>query len=88
MRELGDRKRAEFARRMLGTKLRVLLEERSDGRLSGYSRNYVRVSTDGPEELINFEVEVEASVVQGAAVVGQIIRTFDSPGGVTTGYPA
>jgi threonylcarbamoyladenosine tRNA methylthiotransferase MtaB len=88
MRDLGERKRAEFARRMLGTKLRVLLEERSEGRLTGYSRNYVRVLTDGPDELTNFEVEVEASVVQGAAVVGQIIRTFDSPGGATTGYPA
>jgi threonylcarbamoyladenosine tRNA methylthiotransferase MtaB len=88
MRDLGERKRAEFARRMLGTKLRVLLEERSEGRLTGYSRNYVRVLTDGPDELTNFEVEVEASVVQGAAVVGQIIRTFDSPRGATTGYPA
>ncbi len=68
-----------FAQRMLGTKLQVLLEERSEGRLTGYSRNYVRVMTDGPAELTNFEVEVEASVVQGAAVVGQIIRTFDSP---------
>jgi threonylcarbamoyladenosine tRNA methylthiotransferase MtaB len=88
MRDLGDRKRAEFARRMIGTKLRVLLEERSEGRLTGYSRNYVRVLTDGPEELTNFEVEVEASVVQGAAVVGQITRTFDSPRGAATGYPA
>jgi threonylcarbamoyladenosine tRNA methylthiotransferase MtaB len=88
MRDLGERKRAEFARLMLGTKLKVLLEERSEGRLTGYSRNYVRVLTDGPDELTNFEVEVEASVVQGAAVVGQITRTFDSPGGATTGYPA
>jgi threonylcarbamoyladenosine tRNA methylthiotransferase MtaB len=87
MRDLGDRKRIEFARRMLGTKLRVLLEERSEGRLTGYSRNYVRVLTDGPEELTNFEVEVEASVVQGATVVGQITRTFDSPRGAA-GYPA
>jgi threonylcarbamoyladenosine tRNA methylthiotransferase MtaB len=88
MRDLGDHKRTEFARRMLGTKLRVLLEERTEGRLTGYSRNYVRVLTDGPEELTNFEVEVEASVVQGAAVVGEITRTFDSPGGASTGYPA
>jgi threonylcarbamoyladenosine tRNA methylthiotransferase MtaB len=88
MRGLGDRKRAEFAGRMLGTKLRVLLEERSGGRLTGYSRNYVRVLTDGPEALTNVEVEVEASVVQGAAVVGQITRTFDSSSGAAAGYPA
>jgi threonylcarbamoyladenosine tRNA methylthiotransferase MtaB len=88
MRALGDQKRADFARRMIGTKLRVLLEECSEGRLTGYSRNYVRVLTDGPEELTNFEVEVEASVVQGAAVVGQIIRTFDSARDDTAGYSA
>jgi len=88
MRELGERKRSEFAARMLGTKLRVLLEERTEGRLTGYSRNYVRVLTDGPDELTNFEVEVKASVVQGAAVAGQITRTFDSPRGATTGYTA
>jgi len=79
MRDLGERKRAEFARRLLGRKLRVLIEERSAGRLTGYSRNYVRVMIDWPEELINSEVEVEASLVQGAAVVGQITRTFESP---------
>jgi threonylcarbamoyladenosine tRNA methylthiotransferase MtaB len=79
MRELGDRKRAEFAQRMIGKKLKVLLEEKSEGRLTGYSRNYVRVMTDGSEDLTNFEVEVEASLVQGASVVGQITRIFDSP---------
>ncbi len=79
MRELGERKRVEFARSLLGTKLRVLLEERSAGRLTGYSRNYVRVMIEGPDDLINSEVEVEASLVQGAAVVGQITRTFESP---------
>jgi len=87
MRELGERKRAEFARRLQGTKLRVLLEERSAGRLTGYSRNYVRVMTEGPEDLINSEVEVEASLVEGAAVVGQITRTFESPR-AAAGFPA
>jgi threonylcarbamoyladenosine tRNA methylthiotransferase MtaB len=88
MRDLGEHKRVEFAHRMLGTRLRVLLEERSEGRLTGYSRNYVRVITDGPEELTNFEVEVEASFVQGAAVVGQITQTCDSPRTATTGDSA
>ena len=89
MRNLGEHKRMAFARSMLGAKLRVLLEERTDaGQLTGYSRNYVRVLTDGPTELTNFEVEVKASVVQGAAVVGQIIRTFEAPRGAATGYSA
>jgi threonylcarbamoyladenosine tRNA methylthiotransferase MtaB len=75
MRELGERKRLEFARRFVGTKLKVLLEERGpDGKLRGYSRNYVRVSTQGPHELTNREVEVEASTVEGIRLVGEIVR--------------
>lgn len=74
MRELGERKRAEFARGLLGTELKVLLEERGPrGRLCGYSRNYVRVATQGPDELINREVVVEASTVEGAQLVGEIV---------------
>ena len=77
MRELGDRKRLEFARRFVGTTLKVLLEERgTDGKLRGYSRNYLRVSTQGPDELINREVEVEASTVEGIQLVGEIVRPW------------
>jgi len=77
MRELGERKRLEFARRFVGTKLKVLLEERgADGKLRGYSRNYVRVSTQGPDELTNREVEVEASTVEGIQLVGEIVRPW------------
>jgi len=77
MRELGERKRVEFASRFVGTTLKVLLEERGpDGDLRGYSRNYVRVSTQGPDELTNREVEVEASTVEGAQLVGEIVRPW------------
>jgi len=77
MRELGDRKRVEFARRFVGTKLKVLLEERgADGMLRGYSRNYLRVAAQGPDQLTNREVEVEASTVEGAQLVGEIVRPW------------
>ncbi len=77
MRALGERKRAEFARRFVGTKLKVLLEERgSAGELQGYSRNYLRVSAQGPDELKNREVEVEAASVEGAQLVGEIVRPW------------
>jgi tRNA A37 methylthiotransferase MiaB len=67
----------EFARRFVGTKLKVLLEERGpDGKLRGYSRNYVRVSTQGPDELTNREVELEASTVEGIQLVGEIVRPW------------
>ena len=77
MRELGDRKRMEFARSFVGKKLKVLLEERApDGKLRGYSRNYVRVSAQGPDQLTNREVEVEASTVEGIQLVGEIVRPW------------
>jgi threonylcarbamoyladenosine tRNA methylthiotransferase MtaB len=80
LRELGEIKRRRFAAAAAGHRLSVLLEQQnSSGRLEGYSRNYVRVMTDGPAALVNQEVEVEASFVQGVAVTGQIIRTFSSP---------
>lgn len=75
MRTLGEDKRIRFATRFNRTKLKVLLEERgTDGRLTGYSRNYVRVLTNGPDELTNHEVEVEASTVEGAQLGGEIVR--------------
>ena len=75
LRRLGEAKRARFAARFCGTRLNVLLEERTGrGMLSGYSRNYVRVLTAGPDDLTNHEVEVHASLVQGAQLVGQIVR--------------
>ncbi|MGO9607282.1 MAG: tRNA (N(6)-L-threonylcarbamoyladenosine(37)-C(2))-methylthiotransferase MtaB [Candidatus Binataceae bacterium] len=82
MRRLGEEKRVAFASRFCGTRLNVLLEERSaGGMLSGYSRNYVRVLTTGPDELTNHEVEVEASRVQGAQLVGQIVRAEPAESG-------
>jgi threonylcarbamoyladenosine tRNA methylthiotransferase MtaB len=75
LRRLGEAKRARFAARFCGTRLNVLLEERTGrGMLSGYSRNYVRVLTTGPDDLTNHEVEVHASLVEGAQLVGQIVR--------------
>ncbi len=74
MREAGERKRTAFARRFVGRKLKVLLEDRTeDGRLGGYSRNYVRVSTPGLAGLANQEIEVEGSFVEGAQLVGEIV---------------
>jgi threonylcarbamoyladenosine tRNA methylthiotransferase MtaB len=79
MRAVGEAQRARFAARFVGRKLKVLLEERGpDGWLQGYSRNYVRVSTQGPDELVNREVEVEASIVEGARLVGKIVRPRDA----------
>jgi threonylcarbamoyladenosine tRNA methylthiotransferase MtaB len=79
MRELGERKREVFAEKLVGQKLKVLLEESTeDGELGGYSRNYVRVLTRGPASQLNRELEVEASFVKGARLVGEIVEVRET----------
>ncbi|MFI5352035.1 MAG: tRNA (N(6)-L-threonylcarbamoyladenosine(37)-C(2))-methylthiotransferase MtaB [Candidatus Binatales bacterium] len=74
LRDLGESKRAAFARRFVGARLQVLLEEREPrGKLSGYSRNYIRVAAGGPDELKNHEVEVAVSAIDGLGLAGEII---------------
>jgi len=79
MRELGERKREVFAEKLVGQKLKVLLEESTeDGELGGYSRNYVRVLTRGPASQLNRELEVEASFAKGAQLVGEIVEVRET----------
>ncbi len=76
MRQLGERKRIGFAERFAGSRLKVLLEERAkDGRMTGLSRNYIRVVAAAPDELRNHEVEFQASHVEGATLAGGVIGT-------------
>ncbi len=83
LRELGERKRRQFVERFCGSVLKVLLEERgADGRLKGYSRNYIRVLVEGGESLANDEVEVVASRVEGVALAAQLAAL---PGGRAAG---
>lgn len=75
MRELGETKRRAFAVQFVGKILKVLLEEHgSGGELRGLSRTYLRVSTRGPAQLVNQEVEVFGSLVQGAQLAGEIVK--------------
>jgi threonylcarbamoyladenosine tRNA methylthiotransferase MtaB len=75
MRELGEHKRHQFAVRFVGKKLKVLVEEAMpEGRLQGYSRNYISVVTKGSSKLTNCEVEVEGAFAQRAQLVGQLIH--------------
>lgn len=82
LRALGEDKRRRFVSRFCRSKLKVLLEEHgADGRLKGYSRNYIRVLVEGLDTLGNDEVEVVASRVEGVALVGEVA-------GVQRGYAA
>jgi threonylcarbamoyladenosine tRNA methylthiotransferase MtaB len=77
LRELGERRRQAFVKRFVGARLKVLLEEtREPGcqRLRGYSRNYIKVLTQGTDELKNHELDVEGSAVDGLALVGSVVE--------------
>jgi threonylcarbamoyladenosine tRNA methylthiotransferase MtaB len=75
MRQLGERKRREFAARFIGRSLDVLFEERDDsGCYSGYSENYLRVLTRSPADIRNQVVEVEAKSLEGFRLVAEPVR--------------
>ena len=81
LRAFGEDKRRRFVERFHGSRLKVLLEELgADGRLRGYSRNYIRVLVEGPEALGNEEVEVAALRSEGAGLVGRLVRPSISAG--------
>lgn len=82
LRELGERKRRQFAAGLVGKRLKVLLEETTpEGWLRGYSRNYVPVVTKGSNDLTNSEVEVEATFAQNFQLVGRLVQTPTAPAG-------
>ncbi|MGD9763158.1 MAG: tRNA (N(6)-L-threonylcarbamoyladenosine(37)-C(2))-methylthiotransferase MtaB [Candidatus Binatia bacterium] len=82
LRQLGERKRRAFADRFVGADLDVLVESTRDaasGRLTGYSRNYVRALFDGPDGLVNSEVRVRATERRGDRLLAVLLD------GLTTG---
>jgi threonylcarbamoyladenosine tRNA methylthiotransferase MtaB len=76
LRDLGEDRRRKFARRFVGNRLRVLIEETREpgsGQLRGYSRNYIKVLVSGPDQLKNHEIDVEGKAGNGMALAGKII---------------
>lgn len=76
LRKLGERKRAAFAQTFVGRDMRVLAEHTpgpESGWLTGYTRNYQRVTFPGPAALGNCEVTVRALRAAGGKLVGQLI---------------
>lgn len=54
LRILSDKKKSAFYNSMLGKELQVLFEsENTDGKMKGFSSNYIRVSHDFDESLVN-----------------------------------
>jgi threonylcarbamoyladenosine tRNA methylthiotransferase MtaB len=90
MRQLGERRRRDFAQRFIGKTVKVLVEEKlPHGSWRGYSRNYLRVLTEGSVELTNseVEVEVEGSLAEGAQLAGRIVPPARACAGGCTASP-
>jgi len=73
LRDLGERKRREFYRNLVGKELEVLMEDRHiGGKTLGFSDNYARVAVDVPEEYTGKIVRVRALMLDGGVLVGTL----------------
>ena len=65
LRELSEHKRREFYESMIGKNAVVLFEERNDeGKIKGFTSNYVRVEHAFNSDLVNQLVNVKISGVK------------------------
>ena len=75
LRGLGKKKRENFYQSYLNKKLPVLIETKRDRKtdlLKGLSRNYIPVLIDGGDDLMNHEVLVRITSMEGEEVKGEI----------------
>jgi threonylcarbamoyladenosine tRNA methylthiotransferase MtaB len=76
MRQLGARKRTNFNARVVGSQVRVLIESTRDkatGRLKGLTDNYISVSIDGPDSLMNTVARVRVQRLSSDGVPQGVI---------------
>jgi threonylcarbamoyladenosine tRNA methylthiotransferase MtaB len=74
LRNLGLRKKMAFYRQMVGKEFDVLWEsEVKDGKMFGYTRNYVKVGVPYNPSLVNKIVPVKVVGVENLVAIGEII---------------
>ena len=76
LRLLGERKRVDFHRQHIGRPVDVLVENRRDpasGLLSGYSREYLRVSFPGDDALMNQIVALEVDDIAEDRLMARLV---------------
>jgi threonylcarbamoyladenosine tRNA methylthiotransferase MtaB len=78
LRNLGERKRAAFARQFIGRLLPVLVEgpKSTSARLAGYSRNYQRVEFSGDPIDANREIDVDIVGTRSSRLLGVAAPNF------------
>ncbi|MCZ7554969.1 MAG: tRNA (N(6)-L-threonylcarbamoyladenosine(37)-C(2))-methylthiotransferase MtaB [Bacteroidia bacterium] len=75
LRTLSQRKRRAFHEQQLGRTLQVLFESGEQGRSSGFSENYVRVSVPWQPGLENRILPVRCDALEKDCVVGTLLET-------------
>ncbi len=75
LRTLSQRKRRAFHEQQLGRSLNVLFESGEQGRSSGFSENYVRVSVPWQPGLENRILPVRCDALQKDSVAGTLLET-------------
>jgi len=78
LRNLSLKKQHAFYQDNIGKKALVLFEnDIKDGRIYGFTQNYIRVSTDYQESLINKVVQVDLKKFVSDHISAKLIRTAD-----------
>lgn len=79
LRILSEKKRNEFYRSMIGKKLEVLFEtEDRDGKMKGFSSNYVKIVSDVKSDFINRLTEVNITGLENGSCTGKLVATNNS----------
>jgi threonylcarbamoyladenosine tRNA methylthiotransferase MtaB len=73
LRKLSDQKRRSFHRQFLDTVRPVLFETVTNGFISGYTDNYIRVSVPGTEDQLNCIESVKLTGVKDLGMGGKIV---------------
>ncbi|MFH1016967.1 MAG: tRNA (N(6)-L-threonylcarbamoyladenosine(37)-C(2))-methylthiotransferase MtaB [Pseudomonadota bacterium] len=73
--DLGERKRRAFQASFIGSVQPVLVEKKRDekGCLTGYTPHYVPVRLEGPDRLMENEIDVRLNRSEGETLVGEAV---------------
>jgi threonylcarbamoyladenosine tRNA methylthiotransferase MtaB len=73
MKKLSQKLRSAFAEKMVNQRVAVLWEEENNGRLSGWTPNYLRIHAAGTEEHINKIKQTEIKSAKNGQLWGEIL---------------
>ncbi len=78
LRDLSQQKKSRFFQRFVGQSLEVMVENRHDrdGRLTGLTENYIRISFNGPDEFMNTLIPVKLVTAQKKQMIGDLSECY------------